>query len=168
MNLGILITSKDTVAADVVASTVMGIDPMSIEYIKLAADENLGCGDLSRIEILGESLDKVIRPFKQIKIDFDKYKDEGIFIYEKGACSGWRHTMEAIISNLERQNKLNLLKGYTLVFGQLAHIPSKLKGKLVNIGLCTKKYKEKGEYIPGCPPHPEDVVSFFKRKNRES
>lgn len=161
VNLGILIASKDTVAADVVASTVMGIEPMDIEYIKLAIEQRLGCGELSNIEILGESLDEVIRPFKQVTIDFDGYRDKGIFIHEKGACSGCRHMMEALICNLERENALDLLKGYTLVFGQLARIPSKLEGKLVSIGLCTKKYKEKGEYIPGCPPHPEDVFSFF-------
>lgn len=164
VNLGILIASKDTVAADTVAANIMGIEPKEIEYIKLAAEQNLGCGDLSQIEIAGEKIKRVKRPFKQIKLEFGKYKEKGIFVHEDSACSGCRHTMEAVMTNLERENQLDLLKGYTLIFGQMASIPSSPKGELVNIGTCTRKYKDKGEYIPGCPPHPKDIISFFEEK----
>jgi uncharacterized protein (DUF362 family) len=164
VNLGILIASRDTVAADVVAALVMGIDPLTIEHIKLAAEEGLGWGRLSQIETVGESLEKVKRPFQQIRINFDAYREREIFIQEDSACSGCRHLMEVLISNLEKEGRLDLLKGYHLLFGQLVHLPSKLKGKLVNIGVCTKKYKNLGDYIPGCPPHPKDIVSFFEEK----
>lgn len=167
VNLGIIITSKDTVAADTVAATVMGIDPMEIEYVKLAKEQGLGCGDISKIEVVGEKLNSVIRPFKQVRLDFSKYRERGIFIHEKGACSGCRHTMEALISNLEREGNLDILKGYSIIFGQLVHIPDKLEGELVNIGVCTKKYKDKGYYIPGCPPHPEDITLFFQEKRKK-
>jgi len=166
VNLGILIASRDTVAADVVAAEIMGIDPLSIEYIKLAAEEGLGCGKLSEIEIAGESLERIKRPFQQIRLNFDAYREKGIFIHEDSACSGCRHLMEVLISNLEREGRLDLLKGYHLLFGQLVRVPSKLEGKLVNIGVCTKKYKNLGDYIPGCPPHPKDIVSFFEEKRR--
>ncbi|MFQ5865906.1 MAG: hypothetical protein ACE5IW_11825, partial [bacterium] len=59
---------------------------------------------------------------------------------------------------------LSLLKGHTLIFGQNVKIPDKYEGKLVNVGLCTRKFREKGEYIPGCPPHPHDLVAFFENR----
>lgn len=164
VNLGVLITSRDTVAADAVAATVMGIDPMEIDYVKLAKEEGLGCADISKIEIVGEKLDSAIKPFKRIKLDFNRYKKVGIFIYEEGACSGCRHTMEVLISNLEKEGKLDILKDHCILFGQLVRMPDKLEGELVNIGVCTRKYKNKGYYIPGCPPHPKDIVSFFEEK----
>ncbi|HHF98941.1 MAG TPA: DUF362 domain-containing protein [Candidatus Aerophobetes bacterium] len=163
VNLGVIIVSRDVVAADSVASTVMGIDPMEIEYVKLAEKEGLGCADLSKIEIVGERLESIIRPFKRIKLDFKKYEEKGVFILERGACSGCRHNMESIISNLEREGKLGYLKGFHIVFGQLTRMPEKVRGKLVFIGLCTRKFKNKGYYIPGCPPHPEDILSEFER-----
>ncbi len=164
VNLGIIISSLDTVAADTVAAAVMGIAPLKIEYLKLASEQGLGCADLSRIQVLGTSIEKIKRPFKQVKLDSGFWKEKGIEIYEKGACSGCRNTMAALIGNLEKnEDELDLIKGYTLIFGQNVKLPDKCKGKLVNIGLCTRKFRGKGGYIPGCPPHPQDILDFFEK-----
>ncbi|MCD6574288.1 DUF362 domain-containing protein [Candidatus Aerophobetes bacterium] len=163
VNLGVIVVSRDVVAADTVASTIMGIDPSEIEYIKLAEKEGLGCADLSRIEVVGERLENLIRPFKRVKLDFKKYEDKGIFIHERGACSGCRHNMESIITSLEKKGELEYLKGFHIVFGQLSKMPERVRGKLVFIGLCTREYKNKGYYIPGCPPHPEDIMNELKK-----
>ncbi|MFQ6067699.1 MAG: DUF362 domain-containing protein [bacterium] len=165
VNLGVIISSFDTVAADSVAAKVMGIDPLEIEYVKLAFEQGLGCADLSWIEVVGLGIEEVKRPFKRLKLDFGAYREKGIEIYERGACSGCRNTMEAFIADhMESKNRLNLLEGYTLIFGQNVKIPQEYEGKLVNIGLCTRKFREKGGYIPGCPPHPHDLVAFFENK----
>jgi len=163
VNLGIIVSSFDTVAADSVAAAVMGIDPLEIEYVRLAFEQGLGCADLPRIEVVGLGIEEVRRPFKRLKLDFRAYREKGIEIYEKGACSGCRNTMQAFIADyMEGRGRLSLLDGYTLIFGQQVKIPDKFEGKLVNIGLCTRKFREKGEYIPGCPPHPHDLVAFFE------
>lgn len=164
VNLGIIISSFDTVAADSVAATVMGIAPSKIEYIRLAFEQGLGCADLSRIQVLGLGIEKVKRPFKQVKLDFEFCREKGIEIYEKGACSGCRNTVAAFIADLEKnKDELELLKGYTLIFGQNIRLPDKYEGRLVNIGLCTRKFRGKDEYIPGCPPHPEELLAFFEK-----
>jgi hypothetical protein len=169
VNLGIIISSFDTVAADSVAATVMGIAPLKIEYVKLAFEQGLGCADLSRIQVLGLDIERVKRPFKQMKLDFEFWRKKGIEIYEKGACSGCRNTVAALIVNLEKnKDELKLLKGYTLTFGQNIKLPDKYEGRLVNIGLCTRKFREKGEYIPGCPPHPQDILDFFEKMDKSS
>ncbi len=50
----VLLASDDQVAIDAVAAKLMGIDPMSIKFIKLAHDLGLGCGDPREIEIVGD------------------------------------------------------------------------------------------------------------------
>lgn len=164
VNLGVLIASRDTLAADTVAATVMGIDPLEIDYLRLAKEEGLGCAELSEIEIVGDKLDDVIRPFKRVKLDFDAYRQQGIFILEEGACSGCRSTMESLIAGLARGERVDLLKGWTILFGQSVSFPDRLEGRLLNIGTCTRKHKDKGYYIPGCPPHPNDIVSFLEER----
>jgi len=165
VNLGIIISSFDTVAADTVAASVMGIDPVDIEYIQLAAEQGLGCADFSQIEVVGLSIEEVKRPFERIQLDFGAYRKKGIEIYEAGACSGCRHVMEALlVDHLEKKGKINLLKSYTLIFGQTVEPPKKIKGKLLSFGLCTKRYKDRGEYIPGCPPHPDSVLEYLQKK----
>jgi uncharacterized protein (DUF362 family) len=52
----ILLASGDQVAIDAVATKMMGFDPMSIPYIRLAHDAGLGVGDPRDIEIVGEDI----------------------------------------------------------------------------------------------------------------
>jgi len=58
-NLGVVICSTDTVAVDAVASKIIGIEPFNIRTTRNASDRGLGNGDLSDIEIVGETLKNV-------------------------------------------------------------------------------------------------------------
>jgi uncharacterized protein (DUF362 family) len=51
-DVGVMIFSKDLVAADAVASSYIGKDPFSIEHLKLAQKVGLGIADLNKIEIV--------------------------------------------------------------------------------------------------------------------
>jgi uncharacterized protein (DUF362 family) len=163
VNFGIIISSFDTVAADTVAASVMGIDPAEIEYIRLAAEQDLGCADFSQIEIVGLSIEEVKRPFRAIRLDFEAFKKEGIEIWEAGACSGCRQVIETLLVDRLKGN-LSLLKGYTLIFGQTVEIAKNIRAKLLCFGSCTRKYKDRGEYIPGCPPHPFDFIEYLQER----
>lgn len=50
----VILASDDQVAIDAVAAKIMGIDPMSIRYIRLAHERGLGVGDPRDIEITGD------------------------------------------------------------------------------------------------------------------
>ena len=50
-----ILASADQVAIDAVAAKLMGIDPMSIKFIRLAHELGLGCGDPRDIEIVGDT-----------------------------------------------------------------------------------------------------------------
>ena len=50
----VMLASADQVAIDAVAARLMGFDPMSIKYIRMAHDRGLGCGDPRDIEIAGD------------------------------------------------------------------------------------------------------------------
>jgi uncharacterized protein (DUF362 family) len=51
----VILASADQVAIDAVAASLMGFDPLSIKYIRLAHDLGLGTGDLRDIEIAGDA-----------------------------------------------------------------------------------------------------------------
>lgn len=165
VNFGVIVSSFDTVAADAVAAAVMGIDPMEIEYIKLAEEQGLGCADLSQIQLRGLSIDDVKKEFKITQIDFDTYREQGAIIYEAGACSGCHHFLESLITYHLKGN-VDLLKGYTIIFGQTVRPPEKIEGELLSFGACTRKYRNQGEYIAGCPPHGLDVLEYLRARKR--
>lgn len=50
----VLLASQDQVAIDAIAAHMMGIDPLSIKYIRLAHEAGLGCGDPREIAIVGD------------------------------------------------------------------------------------------------------------------
>jgi len=52
----VMLASADQVAIDAVAAKLMGFDPMTIPYIKMAHDEGLGVGDPREIEVVGDDL----------------------------------------------------------------------------------------------------------------
>jgi hypothetical protein len=51
-----ILASGDMVAIDAVAAKMMGFDPLSIKFIRLAHEHGLGCGDVREIEIVGDDI----------------------------------------------------------------------------------------------------------------
>ena len=50
----VILASADQVAIDAVAAKLMGLDPMSIKFIRIAHEMGLGCGDPRDIDIVGD------------------------------------------------------------------------------------------------------------------
>ena len=55
----VILAGADQVAVDAVSASMMGFDPMSIEFIRLAHEEGLGCADISKIDVKGEDISNV-------------------------------------------------------------------------------------------------------------
>jgi uncharacterized protein (DUF362 family) len=51
----VMLASADQVAIDAVAAAMMGFDPMSLEYIRLAHEQGLGVGRRDEIEVVGDA-----------------------------------------------------------------------------------------------------------------
>ncbi len=67
----VILASEDQVAIDAVAAKLMGIDPLSIRFIRLAHEAGLGCGDPREIEIVGDTAEATkswnfVGPFKKM------------------------------------------------------------------------------------------------------
>ncbi|MCY3639270.1 MAG: DUF362 domain-containing protein [Chloroflexi bacterium] len=55
----VILASADQVAIDSVSAKMMGFDPLGIEFIRLAHEMGLGCGDMREIEIVGADISSV-------------------------------------------------------------------------------------------------------------
>lgn len=89
----IILASEDQVAIDATAAKIMGFDPMKIDYIRLAHEKGLGCGDLDQIEILGMEKSE----FKTLKFGF-KVKKSPIISWDQRLRKGtenvkWLHKL---------------------------------------------------------------------------
>lgn len=55
----LLMVGRDAVAVDAVGFALVGVNPLDVPSLVEATDRGLGCADLSKIEVLGESLKNV-------------------------------------------------------------------------------------------------------------
>ena len=55
----VILASSDQVAIDAVAAKMMGFDPLSIKFIRMAHQMGLGCGDVNDIDIVGADVSEV-------------------------------------------------------------------------------------------------------------
>jgi len=72
-----LLASGDCVAIDAVAAKMMGFDPMTIPYLRMAHERGLGVADLEEVEILGEDIGAVNFGFR-VKRSFVIWGDQMI------------------------------------------------------------------------------------------
>jgi uncharacterized protein (DUF362 family) len=54
-----LLASSDQVAVDAIAAKMMGFDPLKLDFIRVAYEKGLGCGDPKEIEVVGEDISGV-------------------------------------------------------------------------------------------------------------
>ena len=89
VDLGLIIAGVNAVAVDMVASAVMGWNPMDVGTNYLASLRGLGPHDLSEIEVLGEQVDRVNRLFRKPQIASDKeqfYRIRMPLVCDAGKC----------------------------------------------------------------------------------
>ena len=79
-----ILASNDQVAIDAISAKMMGYDPMSIPFIKIAHDKGLGIGDPDQIDILGDDISSVNFHFSTHKspvIAGDQLFRKGLFSF---------------------------------------------------------------------------------------
>lgn len=157
VELGVVVASKDLVAADAVTSAVMGYEkPEEVKITRIANERGLGEAYLEKIEVVGETIDSVKHRFKRAS----EVEIEGVppftLIDHEGACTGCRTTIISAIMDMKADKIEHLLEGKTIVIGPLPEeeLPKDVKKEdLVLMGICTRHLKDYGTYVKGCPPN---------------
>ncbi|HEV3122107.1 MAG TPA: DUF362 domain-containing protein, partial [Isosphaeraceae bacterium] len=70
IRLGAAIAGTDAVAVDAVAAAVMGYDPLEIGYLHYLQEAGLGVANLDAITVLGDSIERVRKPFARHSNDY--------------------------------------------------------------------------------------------------
>ena len=65
-----ILASADQVAIDAVAAKMMGFNPLDLKFIRLAHERGLGCGDVSKIDVVGEDISGVNWQFSGVENTF--------------------------------------------------------------------------------------------------
>lgn len=175
IDMDLVLASSDTVAVDTVAAQVMGFDPMMVDHIRIGNMQGLGTADMSQIEVIGDSIDSVMKNFKKPDIRLTAIYDN-VTVIEGGTCRACKARTRWSLDQLAKQGKLGDEKT-TVIVGVDPFIPDpeKIEGKLVVVGDCAGYFgrslqrldKDKCIFVRGCPPIPvpEWVQSYYRPKH---
>jgi uncharacterized protein (DUF362 family) len=151
LEMNTIIASTDVYSLDIVGAKLMEIDPAELDYIKYAAEQGLIKLSGEDIEVLGESIEAVSRPFEWPPINLSP--QEGITVIEKGACSACRGTIRSVYVDFENMGIMDQVRDLVLLVGPQAELPEDLEKTPLIMGICLQHLKDEGRYVVGCPPN---------------
>lgn len=151
IGLNCILAGTDVVAVDTICATVMGFDVEDILHIRLADEAGLGEADLDRIDVYGERIANVARPF-QPYADAARERFGDVTIIERNSCTGCWGEMESAFLYLNKAGFADKLKELILIMGTPDEIPDLDKVPVI-VGKCPSDHKHLGVWVGGCPPH---------------
>jgi len=164
VEMDLIIAGRNQVAVDAVTCSVMGVKPKDDGCVRVAAESGIGTADLRKIEVVGEPIAKVRRRFKRSveaiaeKVPFP----EGFqLLFSDKVCTGCRNCVMSVLVDLKETGYLERAKGWTVIAGRPDKIPDVPKERLMLVGACTAKFKDKGVYVEGCTPNNRDIASVI-------
>ena len=136
VDMGLILASPDAVALDAVAGAVMGFDPGEVDTTRLAGEAGLGEADLANIEVLGESIASVRRPFAKPDVDLSEDKLPGLRLYAGDYCRSCSYYIRRGLDRLKREGLLNAAHPLAVVVGKDPVVPEDIDCPVVILGDC--------------------------------
>lgn len=152
LEVGVIMGSYDPVALDLIACDVVGIDTNQVDYFRAAEEAGLGTTKRENIEIVGEKVEDV---YKKMWIPYlgdmsTRWPEYDIRC--EGACSSCQALLALNMETLKALGVYEEKSDISILVGPRNELPDKPKDKIVLHGNCTKRFADKGMWIPGCPP----------------
>lgn len=152
VELDLIIAGFNALAVDAVACRIIGFTPQDVNHLVYAMEHGLGSLDIEDVKIEGEIIERVQFNIEKPRFEFNEFDTyKNLKIVQKGACSGCVGALYSAINVCHKMEELPRLMKTTFLLGPLAE-PPKFEGEKIIIGRCLQKIREKGNYVPGCPP----------------
>jgi uncharacterized protein (DUF362 family) len=136
VEMGLILASRDAVALDAVAGAVMGLDPRDVETTYLAGEASLGESDLRQIEVLGEPIAAVRRPFARPDVELSESKFPGLRLYAGDYCRSCAYYVRRGLDRLKREGLLAEGRPLALVIGRDPSVPEDISCPVAIVGDC--------------------------------
>jgi hypothetical protein len=136
VEMGLIFASRDPVALDAVAGAVMGLTLEDVDTTRLAGEAGLGEADLAKIEVVGESIARVRRPFLKPDIALSEAKFPGLKVYGGDYCRSCEYYIRRGLDRLQQEGLLSEDHPLSIVVGRDPEVPEDLTGPVLLLGDC--------------------------------
>ena len=168
--MNLIISGKDVLSSDMVGSSILGIDPKTVGYLRRFAEINERPIEIESVDVLGEKIQDIYKPLEW-RTDYDEFfrsaAIEGITIQSPGErfCTNCVTGANILIACYCKDNPGMSLEPVELCFGEEVKAKEDSK-KVILIGDCAirvNKANVDAIRIKGCPPKVADaMVSVIK------
>jgi uncharacterized protein (DUF362 family) len=147
--LGLVGAGREPVAVDSVFAEIMGVRPMDIMHLVNCQNKGLGVCEPEAIERVGVPISEVRRPFRPA-FEVLRNRYPGLTLQVEKACTGCTGEFISTLIYIREANQVEKLKDLTVIMGEA---PETVEGeKVVVIGTCAQKLKDRYPFVAGCPP----------------
>lgn len=163
------VASWSPMGADVYACIMMGINPEEIPHLAIISERmNLPCDPAAYtvLEVEKEEYKKHIVPYSRPPTSIS-LKYPHIQVYDCDSCSACQSTVMLFLRRFRDDMSQYLLDDGKFHLGIGKGLDGKIKKGTVLVGNCTKNVKEKGIFVPGCPPVPTRIFQAITGKEPE-
>lgn len=164
-SLDLVIAGNNAIATDAVACTIMGIDPKNVPHLRIAAERGYGSIDPESYFVTNPEWKSLSQPFapvpESLSMQFPNVK-----ILDEQSCSACQSTVLLFMKRFGDQlseyfpdnKKLTIAigKGHTGV-----------PPNTICIGNCTRRFRDAGIYVPGCPPVASNIMATLKKQKEQ-
>ncbi len=167
--LGLLLGSRNGLAADVVASTLMGYAPEEVEHLGFLAAAGLGPGRLADVHVEGEALlrarrRRLLRPRTTLE-DF-RHSVRFCVGTELACPAGCLGMIRGNLDRFWQAGAWRSVQGLTFLVGKpLPDVPADLDPRRTFVvGDCAAPHRDRGHFIPGCSVPPMAITWALARR----
>jgi len=153
--MGLIVAGSDALYVDIVAASLMDIDPTQIMHLQYLAQKEGKDGRLEAVDIVGEDLESNRRHFVTGFDVFQSRYPEVNIRQGRSACSGCTNELVSAITYMKKAGYGEQMKGLTVVIGNATDVPA--GEKVVALGRCAAGVGA-AIHLPGCPPKEDAMI----------
>jgi hypothetical protein len=157
-----VVVSPDAFAADAVACQLMGTDVGSVPHLSLGADRGYGVIDLGRLSVTPDHWREFVSPFapppENLTIEFPN-----ITVLDQSSCSACQSTLLLFLARYKGQI-FDYFPSQATIQIAIGKGHADVPENTLLIGNCTSCHREKGIFVPGCPPVGSQILAAISSK----
>jgi uncharacterized protein (DUF362 family) len=151
--LNLILATRNVVAGDAVAGSIMGFEPGELLVTKVAYERGLGEMNLDKIPVVGAPLESVKRRFKRVEEDDRIIYPNVQIVHSEGTCTGCKVAIMSSLFDMKNKGILDRADGFTFITGDVEMPYGVPQDKVVSVGICVPKEKRGERFSKGCPPN---------------
>ena len=155
--LDAVVVSPDPFAADAVACRLMGTAAERVPHLRIGAERGYGVIDLGRAAVTPDDWRDWISPFapppENLALEFPN-----VTVLDKNSCSACQSTLLLFLMRY-RDRLFDYFPPETPVNIAIGRGHAELPEKTLCIGNCTSPHRDRGIFVPGCPPVGSQILT---------